>query len=408
MEESFMSELFDDLLGYYLPSFLYIYTEECIDFQNFEDNPIETKGTFMHEYCHYLQDVSTTYGYNNFIYILQELMQKTSPKDIYDAQILRNNRMCCSLCNGDRNVEDIIFTINSIEIEKEEDLDYVVIKYNGCKEFQFGNFCVSESMAYLVERRLYSTRERIDEFPYNVCEKICEHEYPKLLENKIWVMALCELALLEMTGGVFFIKAIRLMKENNFVPNNVLDIEQFIDRYFQIGFRGKRDVIESLLKNIYPKTEIDFKPIIIWILSRFEISCVYREKCKCFISAALSEENIGFRFGFWQQIIDRFGAPNVVNGKGDLVQGAYWNGSQIDLDYILAPMAIYQLLDYEGSYEKKACPLWKICYHFTENSCYSELCKSNPREKTKEIPLCPIGVFWRIYDIENNNRKKYL
>ena len=49
-------------------SFFYIYTKDYIDFQNFEDNPPEVKGTFIHEYCHYLQDVSTTFA----IYVLQE------------------------------------------------------------------------------------------------------------------------------------------------------------------------------------------------------------------------------------------------------------------------------------------------------------------------------------------------
>ena len=144
----------------------------------------------------------------------------------------------------------------------------------------------------------------------------------------------------------------------------------------------------------------NFKSIQTWILSRFEKGCYYREKCKCFISMVLSERDSGYRFGFWQQILDEFGAPNVVDGNGGIVQGAYWNGEQINLGYMLAPMAIYQLLNHCGQYEKKACPLVKICCQAIEYSGYSEVCESDPREKSKEDLLCPVGLFWRICDIE--------
>lgn len=403
-EGSFMLKLFDDLCGYYMPSFFYIYTKDYIDFGDFEKNPPEVKGTFIHEYCHYLQDVSTTFGFINAIYVLQELIKNTSEEDKDQEEILTTNRRNYSLCYGDRNVDDTIFHINSVKIESNDELDYVLVRYNGCREFQFGNHCISENMAYLVERRLYNTRERYDEFPYNVCEKICEYEYNEFSENKMWIMALCELALLEIAGGVFFVKALRLMKEKQFIPQNTLDIVKFIDENFNIGFRGRRDTIEKFLENLYPKTVIDFQPIKLWILTRYEIGCNFREKCKCFISAALSTEDPGYRFGFWQQIMNRFGGPNVVNGQGELLHGAYLNGSPVDLEYILAPMAISQLFDCTGSYRKKTCPLLEICCRSVEKTCYSEICSSDPRKRILKTPLCPIGVFWKIYNIENNGK----
>lgn len=372
-----MLKLFEDLSGYYLPSFFYIYTEDSIDFQNFESNTAEIKGTFIHEYCHYIQDVSTTYGYTNAIYVLQELIKKTSREDKALEDILKSNRRCYSLCNGDKDVDATIWYINSIKIQTDEDFEYVLIQYNGR-----------------------------DEFPYNVCEKICKYEYQEFSKNKMWIMALCELALLEMAGGVFFVKALRLMKEKQFIPCNVQDIEKFINNNFSIGFRAKRDTIEMLLENLYPNAVTDFYPIKIWILSRFEIGNIFREKCKCFISAALSREDLGVRFALWQQIMNQFGAPNVVTGNGELVHGAYWKGNQIDLEYILAPMAINQLLDHTGTYKKDTCPLHKICCHSTEESYYSEICKSDPRMKIKETSLCPIGFFWKIYDIENNKKEE--
>ena len=123
-----MLKLFEDLSGYYLPSFFYIYTEDSIDFQNFESNTAEIKGTFIHEYCHYIQDVSTTYGYTNAIYVLQELIKKTSREDKALEDILKSNRRCYSLCNGDKDVDATIWYINSIKIQTDEDFEYVLIQ----------------------------------------------------------------------------------------------------------------------------------------------------------------------------------------------------------------------------------------------------------------------------------------
>lgn len=396
-------QLFDYLLGYYLPAFMYIDIENPIDFQEFENHSDEIKGTFMHEYCHYLQDVSTTYGVINFTFILQELMYKTY-KDITDVEtrLLKANRGTYGLCNGDQCVEDIIFYINDVTIRTDDDFDYVIVRYHGNKEFHFGNFCIAESMAYLMERRLYNTKEKYNEFPYNMCEIICEKEYPVFAKNKVWIMALCELALLEISGGAFFINALRLMKENNFLPSNVLEIEKFIDKHYNMGFRGERNRLKELLDSVYPECPIDFNSIKKWIISRFELGCLFREKSKCFISLTLSTENIKERYGFWQQIMDKFGAPIVVNGDGEMVQGAYLKGTQINIGDMLAPIAIDQLMDDEGKYKKRSCPLVKICRLHTNISCYSEICEIDPKKKIKEEKLCPVGVFWKLYNIDNN------
>jgi len=49
-------------------------------------------------------------------------------------------------------------------------------------------------------------------------------------------MVFCELSLLEIGSGLFFFKALRLMKEKQFVPKSVNDIGKFVDIHFIIGF----------------------------------------------------------------------------------------------------------------------------------------------------------------------------
>lgn len=191
------------------------------------------------------------------------------------------------------------------------------------------------------------------------------------------------------------------MKENNFLPCNVLEIEKFIEKHYNIGFRGERNRLKELLDGVYPECSIDFKPIKRWIISRFELGCLFREKSKCFISLMLSAEHIEERYGFWQQIMDKFGAPIVVNRDGEMVQGAYLGGTQINIGDMLAPIAINQLLADEGKYKKRSCPFVKICRFDTKISCYSEICERDPKKKIEEERLCPVGVFWKLYRIDN-------
>ena len=77
-------------------------------------------------------------------------------------------------------------------------------------------------------------------------------------------------------------------------------------------------------------------------------------------------------------------------------------GTQINIGDMLAPIAIDQLLDDEGKYKKRSCPFVKICRFDTKISCYSEICERDPKKKIEEERLCPVGVFWKLYRIDNN------
>ena len=408
-----MKKLFNNDSGSYLPAFFYIELDCNIDFQDFENHPDEEKGTFIHEYCHFLQDVSTTYGYSNFLCYMQGFLYKIQrEKDPHDKEILDYNSDHNIFYRGDSYIKENMFFINEIEIVEDEwmedmyhegNLKKVIViynrKYEEYKEFQFGSACIAESMAYLVEKRLYKIVERQHEFPYNVCEEICKYEYAPFAQNELWVMTLCELSLLELNAGLFFINALKLMKEKQFIPTTYKDIELFVDKYFEIGFRGDKNAVASILSEVYPKCNIDFTSIKKWILTRFELGCEFRDISKCFISMSLCSDDIHARYYFWNVIINEFGCPILVDSKGNRIEGAYLNDQEIDLVYMLAPMAINKLLDYKGRFIEEACPLISICRN-TDIPPYSEDCMIDPRRNTNIGDLCPVKGFWRMYHLD--------
>lgn len=414
-----MTKLFSDE-GSHMPAFLIIELSKSIDIDNFENNPDELKGTFIHEYCHYLQNVSTTYGYFNFSCYMRDFLYRISDeKDTIEKEVRDYYKDFNNLYRGDTKLdrsdtkkEDDIFLIGGIKVVGDEiveemypdsNIKKVIVKYNQrhetYKEFRFGSYCIAESMAYLVEKRLYKIQEKKNEFPYNVCEEICRHEYAVFADNDIWIMALCELSLLELNAGFFFVNALRIMKEKNFIPETVKDIESFIDEYFDIGFRGDKNIVEALLSEVYPECNVDFSSIRTWILTRFELGSECREISKCFISLSLCSEDIHVRYSIWNILLEEFGCPVLIDANGNRIEGAYLGGKEVDIGYMLAPMAIDKLLDHNGLFIQGPCPLELVC-HNTDNPSYSEECLVDPRKNTDIIGLCPVKGFWRMYRLK--------
>lgn len=397
-----VSKLFDFSYGSYMPAFALIQIEDNIDFQNFEDNHEELKGTFIHEYCHYLQDVSTTCGFINFVYSLQELLIKLGMYTNFSKKDIQYNRDIFGLLRGDDKIKNDIFYINKIEIKPheflqeypEEEVRCVIVTYNGNLTFCFGSLCICESMAYLVEKRLYNICEREGEFPYNVCEMICSKEYPEFAKNELFVLALCEISLLERNAGIFFIKALRLMRKMDFLPHSILDMEKFLSSHFEIGFRGYKNNIYDIVQNLYPGRNEEFVSVRQWIMSRFDFGCIFREESKIFMSLALSSEDKQVRYGKWQYIMDYFGCPTVLVNKKNIFDGGFIGEKRIDLRYMLGPWAIERLLECTN----ESCPLTELCKNI-QNTEYSFLCETKIKEKFKKDNNCFLGLFLKVYNI---------
>ena len=87
------------------------------------------------------------------------------------------------------------------------------------------------------------------------------------------------------------------------------------------------------------------------------------------------------RFDLWNLMMEDFGCPNVINKNGQLSSGAYLSNGQVDIGYMLAPMAINELLN--ATKDKiQQCALTKICRAFTEGlplmSCVSQIPERKP------------------------------
>lgn len=241
------TKLRSETLGeYFLNSFI-IKCNKKIDFDDIsKSDDINSLGTFFHEYMHFLQNISTTYGcmsmtyyYANTMNILFEISNSKNSK--IPRVIPNNNESVEYLANiynltlGDTDLwtyecyDDI--RIVDIQINSEEWIEdkyknattptiVLETKKNGKivkKNFQFGAMAVMESMASLFERIIYNKRFLGKQVQYNICEILWDYLLPRKFNQIHLVFLACECALMYDNPGLIFYSILKfcLCEEND-------------------------------------------------------------------------------------------------------------------------------------------------------------------------------------------------
>jgi len=214
-----MREQLFTTLGFYRPSFFKMQVNSTDNLENLSLLSDITSAIYLHEYIHFLQDISTTFGFMNIStvvdyikYVNQSAINGTSrtfkvpvnPKpsandevyfnlnlkknyvgsvnDIVNATITNINKTSTlvTLKNGNQN-------INTVTIDYTD-------KTGKLAYHQFGSHCIIESMAYLVENSIYpNLLPSAPDFPYRTAQKVVDFEYPILLQNPLNILALCDI-----------------------------------------------------------------------------------------------------------------------------------------------------------------------------------------------------------------------
>lgn len=201
-----------ELRGFYKPHFFSIFLngEFDIEFQNLQKNDL---GTFVHEYTHYLQNITTIFGLKNSIFYFHYLYQVK--RHISESKELTVPIEDIPFSNGilkGKSVFDRYYGTKksfSPEYEKikvylkdymDNDRPYKMVNFDLLKgekvieTIELGNLSVKEGMARLCQLN-YDDEVNHPTFPYKGVELLCEILNPELLEDKRKLIALCILAL---------------------------------------------------------------------------------------------------------------------------------------------------------------------------------------------------------------------
>lgn len=223
-------------LGFYSPSFLRMHVGTNKSLQNLNTlNDPYWEAIYLHEYVHFIQDVTTAYGLAN-IGIITDYMRfvnndvlKSSPgpfqvpvlpvpngSDNVDAN-LRLQRAY----NGTGEDDNVTLLAHSkaqhtvSSASRPLPLDLIEVSYRdssgSAQTFEFGGLCVVESMAYLVERACYPSSPASPDLPYSSAEKLVQLIHPPLAADPLNILALCDVSLMQYHPGfVFYETLIRI------------------------------------------------------------------------------------------------------------------------------------------------------------------------------------------------------
>ena len=393
---------------------------EKIEYDDFDD---EDWQTFVHEYVHFLQDISTLHGYTYFrhksqmlnlmIYHIVNSVTNVIELPIYveDTGIKNasEKEMLLDFYEGGNGyihfhhidyiaVEADVMSTEMIlgSYEKGHELCSVNLYYdNHDKPYQFGSYCIIESMAYLIERYLFGAKERKNEFPYNACENVCQLIYPDLLKTPKRIMMLAEVSLMHDDSGMFFAGALDFCSKNPLTVQSDYDFREFciknIEKYisgFDTIYKEAKQGIDILFPVNFPYafvTNMQLK-------SFLECGYNYRKQYKLFLSDAFDYSDSK---SYFKYMINLFDIPMFVDGKDD-----YYGkpGTQ----NIPVADAVLSLLS--RNIHGRGCELKTLCMK-SHLHCYKlEKCTNAPWEQCKSLNACPLAMYLKGYGIDN---KKY-
>lgn len=208
-----------ELRGFYRPHFfsLFINAEFYGDLSDLTQTDL---GTFVHEYVHYLQNVTTIFGlrnslfYFNYLYEVKRYIVDNESLKIplneipFSKAIIKGNDLF-QLSYGTSKTFSPDYDKAEVYIGKNSRNDTVI--ENVCinlflhdtktETIIIGSNCVKEGMAHLYQK-LFDENVKSDSFPYQSVEILCGLIYPELLDDKRKLITLCLISLNSQNSGL--------------------------------------------------------------------------------------------------------------------------------------------------------------------------------------------------------------
>ncbi len=447
----------------YYPSFLCMEVDTPDFLDAFMQIPYDerTEAAFLHEYIHYLQDLTTIAGNARIETIVDQIKWVVGDlaKNKHNFKLplnpnttwsynLKPNASSLKLCKGDFKIKDRngnIITPNiatpiSFELENAtinlpngahlNEKVQAIFKFqeeNGTEyKYAVGELAISESMAFLIEDHIYpNVLPNGGHCPYMVVKKIVQFELNQVLDD-LSLIAICDVCLMySFPGIVLYYLLDELRKIQNKITPALIYILGFSSK---IGDRFKRSsswVSELTKTNNLAKSQMcDYfvhpywKQIRTIVCRTFDDALSYRTKNPTlFLDIACGGRL--FRNYAFAKVIGALGCLSVKTST-DLVYNFLpksCEGLEVDADWFLSLHQLYNVLftndaiiqdRYGNNILQKECELKNWCHDsFTRKgepdlTCLSYNCKYAPWQNTtsQEIAQCSFVRLWCAFNLQ--------
>lgn len=425
-----MTRKLHKILGYYIPAFFELHVDTNAEDLSFSKLAPSELTTLFHEYIHFLQDISTNYGLNR-IYVYSEYIHSVITRinknkstrirvpisiDDNDDNVLLNQRIQ-KLTSGDDGGDYGISTFD-ISLIKEDKDDLIPNKYmqsipnviihTNENQLIFGSNAITESMAYLMERCCSPSDFKISpEFPYMAAEKVADYYVPNFSDNRLMVLALCDMSLMFSNPGTCFVSVMKEIRDGRLCFNAPEDIYNYFYCQKSVNTDGKQMTLlcsfQEMLSVVKKKLQCYIRNMSIvnsyyeWIDRLFDFVWDWRKNDPCFLIKMAKHQGLPTNgcFGYCVRCV---GTPLMSNNKGEYFKiPPYGMTDNVDVEYFKAISQIEQLF----SMGTKPCGLYEWCRN-SPNSNHSDLCHSTPWKKVHEENLCPYALLWKHWNLSKH------
>ncbi len=214
----------NELLGFYLPGFFKI--SISTNTMNLSDFTPKDMSTYLHEYIHFLQNITTSKGLSDMIFSFHCLCDMFS-----DIEKCSNFAECLSKYNDNiqnrpgkiqekkeffeeseiPNEPDAAHSGKICGIEKDDDkLRYKIFFENNSSPTEPFEYClnssvINEGMAHIIEKEIFPEEAgNAPRFPYNILREVSDYLTRQPLTN-YELIQLCDLSLQTTCPGIDFI-----------------------------------------------------------------------------------------------------------------------------------------------------------------------------------------------------------
>lgn len=438
--------------GFYTPAFLTLNIDSSDNLEllmSAEGVSERTEALFLHEYIHLLQDVTTISGLVNIAVVVDYMKWATNiikqgqldvpciPK-IEDGYNLLPNAQLKKICTGDGSLKDRFGnqikwqeTLN-LELQKDgtiingekitSDLRLVIsIKATDGNVYSYsvGEHCISETMAYLIENRIYNdVIESPYDFPYRVINYVCEYVIPGFTNDTLNVIALCDACMIHSFPGRALYYGLQILKKyENLTAKQIYNIITSPQMLEQTGV-GKGVTLEQLLARRKSDAiaqmsgyfTANYDSMIKWITQMIEAAFEIRSNNPYFMIDIANGRDIRNNKMFIDAL-NEIGCPVIMNNENNMV---YIRNNKIDYD-VHPPIfnvisQIYSILSKSTlQHNTYRCQLIEWCKRDFEKNNNKDLtsegdkCRCAPWERTspEELFQCYFGQLWYTWGLKD-------
>lgn len=439
---------------YYMPSFYRINLGVLADFMDVPNIPFGSYSAFLHEYIHYLQDVTTMYGMmvlGTTTYYIRDVASRFSMKNCtFDVpQHLTQGRSDYGLLNADlrniykgssinpmrKDVDILEYKIENVQLDSKE-IERVLVTCidNTTGEsftFYFGGNILCEGMAYMVQRKCYDdvyiqngvSPLKLSDYPYLINFCLASLIYPEISDQWELLVGIADISLLTYNAGLTYVRLLEHLRDIHFVAR--YDDSNMLSKFDDLYNEGHKFVNWDLsrFKQVqdYSYNEMSeyFKmPIATeindWISRIWAKAYELREKAPHYIiDLMLANEGDVRSNKIFCEILLGMGTPLVINGDDegtvippqgfipspDFMPGIMWAVDEIGRIFDGRPEAVpCQLYDYC----KKSAESHTSQNPHLSSTKVDDRCLTSPWSRSQDDnALCPVAAIWKHWGLKN-------